>query len=92
MLAMDIIHSNQRRTCLLAALTLATLALPSLSASESRAGPSAETAKKCLRYAYIAFPYRRPGSAPMSGDRQAYFKECMAKEGDVPQPPSPAKS
>ena len=28
-------------------------------------------------------------AAPMSGDRQAYFKNCMAKNGDVPVPASP---
>jgi hypothetical protein len=55
------------------------------------AGPSAETARQCQRYSYIAYPYKRPGSVPMSGDRQAYFKDCMAKEGKVPEP-TPAKS
>jgi hypothetical protein len=85
---MDSFGSIVRSTGLLAVLAVAASFWP----SESSAGPSAETAKKCLRYAYIAFPYRRPGSVPMSGDRQNYFKECMAKEGDVPQPAPPPKS
>ena len=47
---------------------------------------------KCFRYSYIAFPYRRPGSVPMSGDRQAYFKDCMARDGNLPQPLPPQSS
>ena len=54
------------------------------------AGPSAETAKRCVHYSYVAYPYKRPGSVRMSGDRQAYFKDCMAKDGNVPEP-TPAK-
>lgn len=54
------------------------------------ASPSAETAKKCIHYSYIAFPYKRPGAVRMSGDRQAYFRDCMAKDGAVPEP-APAK-
>jgi hypothetical protein len=34
-----------------------------------------------------------PGSVRMNGDRQAYFKDCMAKEGNIPAPePAPPKS
>jgi hypothetical protein len=50
------------------------------------AAPSAEVAKRCLHYAYIVYPYKRPGAVRMSGDRQAYFKDCMEKNGDVPAP------
>jgi hypothetical protein len=50
------------------------------------AAPSAETAKKCVHLSYIAFPYKRPGAVKMSGDRQAYFKDCVAKDGNVPEP------
>jgi hypothetical protein len=50
------------------------------------AGPSAEVAKRCLHYAYIVYPYKRPGAVRMSGDRQAYFKDCMEKNGDVAVP------
>jgi hypothetical protein len=57
------------------------------------AAPTADIAKRCLRYAYIAYPFKRPGSAPMSGDRHAYIQNCFAKNGDVPVPslPAPAK-
>jgi hypothetical protein len=48
--------------------------------------PSAETAKRCIHYSYVVYPYKRPGSVRMSGDRQAYLKGCMAKEGNVPVP------
>jgi hypothetical protein len=54
-----------------------------------QAGPNAEVAKLCIRYSYIAFPYKRPGAAKMSGDRSNYFKDCMAKYGNVPPPSSP---
>jgi hypothetical protein len=50
------------------------------------AAPSAEIAKRCLHYAYLLYPYHRPGSVRGSGDRQAYFRDCMAKDGDVPAP------
>ena len=68
----------------LAALLAAGVAssLPSL----AFAAPSAEVAKRCVHYAYIAYPFKRPGSAPMSGDRQLYINDCFAKNGDVPVP------
>jgi hypothetical protein len=53
------------------------------------ATPSAESAKRCLRAAYLLYPYQRPGAAPMTGGRLFYFKECMAKQQDgaLPDPP-----
>jgi hypothetical protein len=36
----------------------------------------------------LDYPYKRPGSVRMSGDRQAYFRDCMAKDGNVPAPAS----
>ena len=94
---MDVVRrSDFRRTeksALPIGLVLIVLALPNLASSESRAGPSAEIAKRCFRYSYIAFPYKQPGSVPMSGDGQAYFKDCMAREGNVPEPsPAPKPS
>ncbi|KJC45194.1 hypothetical protein UB31_21095 [Bradyrhizobium sp. LTSP849] len=55
-------------------------------------GPSPEVARKCMRYSYIAYPYQRPGSVRMSGDRQTYFRDCMDKEGNIPVPEKPASS
>jgi hypothetical protein len=69
------------------ALALATL----LGLANASAAPSAETAKLCLHYSYVAYPFKRPGAMVMSGDRQAYFKECIAKNGDVPAPTPPPK-
>ena len=63
-----------------------------LSPPATQAAPTAEVAKRCQHYAYIAYPYKRPGAVPMSGDRQAYFKDCMAKNGDVPAPARPSQS
>jgi hypothetical protein len=65
--------------------------LAALSGTEVRAAPTAEVAKRCVHYAYIAYPWKRPGSGPMSGDRQAYINDCFAKNGDVPVPVPPAK-
>ena len=56
------------------------------------AAPSAEVAKRCFRYSYIVYPYKRPGSVRMSGDRQAYFKDCMTKSGKVPAPTGAAQA
>jgi hypothetical protein len=53
------------------------------------AAPSADTARKCMRYSYQIYPYQRPGSVRGSGDRQTYFKGCIAKDGNVPEPPPP---
>lgn len=61
-----------------------------LAPASAFAAPSAETAKRCIRYSYLAYPYKRPGSVRMSGDRQAYLKDCMTKDGNVPAP-APAK-
>jgi hypothetical protein len=63
-----------------------------LSPSAAIAAPTAEVAKRCLHYAYIVYPFKRPGAVPMSGDRQAYFKDCIAKNGDVPAPARPSQS
>jgi hypothetical protein len=56
-----------------------------------QAAPTAEVAKRCVHYSYIAYPWKRPGSGPMSGDRQAYINDCFAKNGDVPVPKAPAR-
>ena len=48
--------------------------------------PTAEVAKRCLHYAYIAYPWKRPGAVRMSGDREAWFRDCLAKNGEVPKP------
>ena len=60
-----------------------------LAPASAQAGPSAEVAKRCVHYSYLAFPYKRPGSVRMSGDRQSYFQDCMAKEGKVTEPVPP---
>ena len=57
--------------------------------ARAAAAPSAEVAKLCMRYSYVVYPYKRPGSVRMSGDRQNYFKDCVAREGKVPEPASP---
>jgi hypothetical protein len=52
------------------------------------AAPNAETAKRCLRAAYLLYPYKRPGAAPMTGGRLFYFRECMARQQDAASPES----
>jgi hypothetical protein len=56
------------------------------------AAPTTEVAKRCLHYAYIVYPFKRPGAVPMSGDREAYFRDCLAKNGEVPAPARPNKA
>jgi hypothetical protein len=79
------------RFLLTPATLTAVLALAPALGLANAAAPSAEVAKRCMRYSYVAYPYKRPGAVRMSGDRQAYFKDCMAKDGDVPAPPQPKK-
>jgi hypothetical protein len=83
-----IIQTHSAQLFGLAALSvLATLPFGS---SEVSAAPTAEVAKRCLHYAYIVYPHKRPGAAPASGDREAYFRDCLNKTGEVPEPtPSP---
>lgn len=64
----------------------ALIALAANAPSAALAAPSAEVARKCMHLSYVAYPYKRPGSVKMSGDRQAYFRDCMAKDGNVPEP------
>lgn len=52
-----------------------------LSSRAAIAAPDAEIAKRCLRAAYMVYPYKRPGAAPMNGDRLHFFQQCMAQEG-----------
>ena len=73
-------------TKLVSALTVLTVTAVGLSSVDGSAAPSAEVAKRCIHYSYVVYPFKRPGAVPMSSDRQAYFKECMAKNGDVPNP------
>ena len=69
-----------------ASLALLPLTLVVFGVTAAQAAPTAEVAKGCLRYAFTVYPYKRPGAVPMSGDRQAYFQDCMGKNGDVPPP------
>lgn len=70
---------------LLAAMSFA----PSQASAEP---PTAEVAKRCLHYAYITYPRKRPGAAPASGEREAYFRDCLNKNGEVLEPtPTPKK-
>ena len=78
-----------RSACVTTATVLAVVA-NALLAPSALAGPSADVAKRCMHYSYLAYPYKRPGSVRMSGDRQAYFRDCVAKEGSVPEPAQPA--
>jgi hypothetical protein len=70
----------------LTALPITTAVLLSLPLFEARAAPPVEVAKKCLNYAYRAYPYKRPGAAKASNGRQLYFTDCLSKNGDVAEP------
>jgi hypothetical protein len=61
-------------------------------ATSVSAAPSKEIARRCLHFSYVAYPFKGPGAAPLaSADRQAYYKDCLAKNGNVPPPVAPAK-
>jgi hypothetical protein len=62
------------------------MATATLTASQASSVPTAEVAKRCLHFAYIAYPYRKPGAAPASGARETYFRDCLNKDGEVPEP------
>jgi len=64
----------------------AILTAQAFASASAAAAPTADVAKRCLHYAYIVYPYKPPGAVQMSGDRQAYFRDCIAKNGDVPVP------
>ena len=80
--------SGMRGAAILAFVIAVDLAL---SPRAGAAPPTAEVAKRCLHYAYLAYPWKRPGAVPMSGNREAWFRDCLTKNGEVPEPASPAK-
>ncbi len=61
------------RTLIPFAVLLASLVSAALIPASALAGPSAEVARRCMYYSYVAYPYTRPGSERMSGDRQTYL-------------------
>jgi hypothetical protein len=63
-----------------------------LAPSQTNAAPTAEVARRCLRYAYILYPHHRPGSMPASAGRETYFRDCLNKNGEVPEPTPPPKT
>ena len=69
----------------------ATVALSVSSSADVPVAPTAEVAKKCLIYSYRVYPYKRPGSVKGSPARDLYRRDCIAKGGDVPEPPVPEK-
>ncbi len=77
-----------RQAAMLALIVAANIAPSPHAAAEP---PTAEVAKRCLHYAYIVYPFKRPGAVRMSGDREAWFRGCLAKNGEVPEPVAPGK-
>jgi len=71
---------------------LAIAALLFLGVGTVSAAPTAEVAKRCLHYAYMVYPFKRPGAVRMSPDRETYFKDCISKNGEVPVPSVPTKN
>jgi hypothetical protein len=74
--------SSARLASIVAAIVLSAV-------SVAHSAPSAEVAKKCLRYAYRVYPYQRPGAAKANNGRQLYFSDCLAKNGEIAEPPPP---
>lgn len=63
----------------------------STSMAELPVAPTPEVAKKCMIYSYRVYPWKRPGSVKGSPARGIYMRDCVAKGGDVPEPPEPEK-
>jgi len=84
------IERRTRETCVKKSLGLATLALSSfLLAIEPAGALSAELARKCLDRTLKEYP-RPKGWVPykaghpgMALARQAYYRDCIAKEGNI---------
>ncbi|PAY05713.1 hypothetical protein CK489_22370 [Bradyrhizobium sp. UFLA03-84] len=70
-----------RETVSCARIRLSAVLALLMSSNAAIAAPDAETAKRCLRAAYMVYPYKRPGAVPMNGDRLHFFQQCMAQEG-----------
>ena len=73
----------------LAAITMSALlssAIAVIAFGPAEAVPTADVAKKCYAYAYKAYPRKRPGSVKGSSARQRFFADCMAKDGEIPEP------
>lgn len=73
---------------------LATLFLTlgvSAAAADVPVAPTPEVAQKCMIYSYRVYPYKRPGSVKGSPARGMYMRDCVAKGGNVPEPPEPPK-
>jgi len=73
----DMIKGSRTRV-LIASLAIA--AFIALVPAATSAAPSPEVAKDCLRAAYMLYPYKRPGAAPMNGERLSFFRNCVAKQ------------
>lgn len=82
-------HSTILRGHVLAAVFLALGA--SIAVAEVPVAPTPEVAKKCMIWSYRVYPYKRPGSVKGSPARGIYMRDCVAKGGDVPEPPEPPK-
>lgn len=83
-----------RRNHILGSATLAAIFLAlavSASMAELPVAPTPEVAKKCMIYSYRVYPWKRPGSVKGSPARGIYMRDCVAKGGDVPEPPEPPK-
>ena len=53
----------------------------------ARAGPSADVARRCMQYSYIAYPYKRPGSpgllSGLDGKRRQHPRTRSGKVVDM---------
>lgn len=66
------------------------VAVGSFQVAELPVAPTKEVANRCQTYSYLAYPYKRPGSVKGSGEREAYRRDCIIRNGDVPKPePAP---
>ncbi len=81
---MRISPANNRARLAIFAAALVPLMLNGL--SPARAEITAELANKCRGLMVKAHPTTMYGSTGSAGAQRAYFKECLSRNGDMPEP------
>jgi hypothetical protein len=49
--------------------------------------PTVQVARECLKAAYKAFPWQRPGKTRGSPERYQFYRDCIEKRSNANPPP-----
>jgi hypothetical protein len=66
------------------AVVIVSIQIVSLSAASPAAAISVDLAKKCREMAVKAHPPAPPGTTPYAQQERDFFRECVAKNGEMP--------